>query len=109
MVIYPYRHYSSWVFNDAAVGLEREPFVSGIPEMIDQQVAGIPDAEKGFKMLFSASPFPDYQVELEWVREDYGGNWYRETVSGQQGWLCPALFHYFDQAPAKIFIKAEPK
>jgi hypothetical protein len=25
------------------------------------------------------------------------------------GWLCPALFHYFDEAPEEIFVKAETK
>jgi hypothetical protein len=24
------------------------------------------------------------------------------------GWLCPALFRYFAEAPKKIFVKAEP-
>lgn len=24
-----------------------------------------------------------------------------------EGWLCPALFKYFEQAPARIFVKAE--
>lgn len=38
------------------------------------------------------------------------GNRYRGLVAGEEmvGWLCPALFCYFDQAPAKIFVKAEP-
>ena len=25
-----------------------------------------------------------------------------------EGWLCPALFKYFDKAPREIFVKAEP-
>lgn len=38
------------------------------------------------------------------------GNWYRGVVAGEKmvGWLCPALFCYFEQAPKKIFVKAEP-
>ncbi len=40
-VIAPYRHASTWVFDDPAVGLQAEPFVSGIPEMIDVLVAAI--------------------------------------------------------------------
>ena len=35
LVIFPYRYEGTWVFDDERVGLEREPFVSGIPEMID--------------------------------------------------------------------------
>ena len=38
------------------------------------------------------------------------GNWYGGEVVDEQliCWLCPALFCYFDQAPKKIFVKAEP-
>ena len=49
-VIVPYRHASTWVFDDPRVGLSQEPFVSGIPEMIDTMVADIPNAEKGFRL-----------------------------------------------------------
>ena len=70
-VIVPYRHASTWVFYDPRVGLSREPFVSGIPEMIDLMVADIPNAETGFRLLFSSAPFPGYQVEFEKVRAEY--------------------------------------
>src|SRR3712207_4883173 len=76
-VIVPYRSAATWVFDDDAVGLRAEPFVSGIPEMIDRLVAHIPDAPKGFRLLFSAEPFPGYQVRLTWLRPEYGGHWYR--------------------------------
>jgi hypothetical protein len=108
MVINPYWHKNTWVFDDEAVGLKQEPFVLNVPEMIDDLVKGIPGAKKGFKLIFSASPFPTYQVELEWVREDSGGNWYRIKGQTQEGWLCPALFKYFEEAPKYIFAKAEP-
>jgi len=45
-VIMPYRHASTWVFDDPRVGLSQEPFMSGIPEMIDTMVESIPNAEK---------------------------------------------------------------
>lgn len=32
-VIFPYRHEQIWAFDDATVGLLREPFVLGIPEL----------------------------------------------------------------------------
>jgi hypothetical protein len=57
-VIVPYRHASTWVFDDPRVGLSQEPFVSGIPEMIDTMVGNIPDAEKWFRLLFASAPFP---------------------------------------------------
>jgi hypothetical protein len=108
MTIYPYRDRSDWVFDDASVGLVREPFVFGVPEMIDRFVANIPNAKHRFKLIFSANPFPGYQTELHWVREEHDGNWYRWSEMGQEGWLCPALFKYFETAPAKIYCRAEP-
>src|SRR5688500_18407293 len=108
MVIQPYRHAGTWVFDDPATGLHQEPFVSGIPEMIDEIVQNIPDAEKGFRLLFAGTPFPGYQVKLEWRREEYGGNWYWSALHGTEGWLCPALFKYFSAAPREIYAKAEP-
>ena len=37
MVIAPYwvEEFGSWVFDDPAAGLQQEPFVGGVPEMID--------------------------------------------------------------------------
>src|SRR3712207_3609289 len=86
-VIAPYRHASTWVFDDPAVGLRAEPFVSGIPDMIDALVKSIPDADRGFRLLFSAAPFPGYQVELVQLRAEFGGVWYRWTATSMDGWL----------------------
>jgi hypothetical protein len=62
-----------------------------------------------FLLIFSAQPFPGHQAELEWVREEDGGNWYRSE--GMEAWLCPALFKYFKSAPARIYcqIKSIPR
>lgn len=107
-VIAPYRYASTWVFDDPAAGLKAEPFVSGIPDMIDVLVASIPNAEHGFRLLFAARPFPGYQVELVQLRSEYGGNWYRWDATNMEGWLCPALFKYFPEPPPMLYARAEP-
>lgn len=107
-VIAPYWHAGTWVFDDASRGLCQEPFVMGIPEMIDDLVRAIPDARSGFRLLFSAAPFPGYQRRVERVREEMDGNWYRADEPPIEGWLCPALFKFFDTAPPAIFVRAEP-
>src|SRR5262249_55197392 len=92
------------------VGLEREPFVAGVTEMIDRLAAGIPGAEGGFRLLFSVSPFEAHQASLSWVRADpVEGNGYRADDTGAEGWLCPALFCYFPAAPPRIFVRAGSK
>ena len=108
-VIAPYKHLGMWVFDDPRVGLAQEPFVAGADQMIDRMVAQIPNAEQGFTLIFSSSPFPGHQVRLEWSREDLAGNWYFSPELKMEGWLCPALFRYFDKAPKEIYVKAEPK
>jgi len=102
-VISPYKWYGMWVFDDPSVELEREPFVSGIPEMIDELTKDIPNAEKGFLMTFSENRFPDHQIVLEKNVEEDGGTWY--TLGDSKGWLCPALLKYFPEAPEQIYIK----
>lgn len=108
MVIEPYWYQDTWVFDDASKGLDKEPFVQGIPEMIDVLVTDIPNPRAGFVLLFSSQPFAGYQVELTLVREEYGGHWYTVKDLGAEGWLCPALLRYFDDAPGSLYIKSEP-
>jgi len=108
-VIVPYKYQEAWVFDDPRVGLFREPFVAGIPEIIGKLVQDIPHAEKGFRLLFSASPFPGYAIKLDWRREENGGNWYFCEEYNAEGWLCPALFKYYAKAPPEIYVKAEKR
>ena len=98
----------TWVFDDPATGLDQEPFVSGVPDMINDLVRDIPNARQGFRLLFSSQPFPGFQRQLKWVREEMGGNWYRSDQPEMEGWLCPALFRYFEKAPEELYVKAEP-
>ena len=107
MVISPYWYQGTWVFDDEAVGLNKEPFVAGVPEMIDNLVKAIPNARSGFRLIFSSAPFPGYQRELIWVREEYDGNWYEVEGQQMEGWLCLALLRYFDKAPEKLYVKAQ--
>src|ERR1051325_11230935 len=108
-VIAPYRYEGMWVFDDPRVGLVREPFVAGIDLMIDRLVAKIPNADKGFRLIFSPTPFPGHEAKLEWRRTESGGNWYWSEQYQIEGWLCPALFKYFQSAPRELYARAEPK
>lgn len=109
LVIHPYKFEGLWVFDDPRVGLSREPFVAGADVMLDRMTADIPDAAKGVTALFSTTPFPGHQFRLERQREEMGGNWYFCPQLEMQGWLCPALFKYFDVAPELIFVEVRPR
>jgi hypothetical protein len=108
LVIAPYRYNGTWVFDDARFGLVREPFVAGVPEMIDMLVEEIPNADQGFRLTFSAKPFPDFDKKLSWVRGDMEGNWYTTDDPPMEGWICPALFKYYEKPPAELYVKADP-
>jgi hypothetical protein len=99
-VIYPYRYCGGWVFDDEARGLIKEPFVAGADTVMDILSAG---ADR-FSLTFSGAEFPGVQHRFDWQREEFGGNWYRHSENGMEGWLCPALFLYFDSAPKSIFL-----
>jgi hypothetical protein len=109
MLIVPYWYNGTWVFDDPAVGLKREPFVAGVPEMIDGLVKDIPDSKEGFRLTFSANPFPGYQSKLTWLRGDSGGNYYKLDEPPIEGWICPAMFRYYRSAPKSLYVKAESK
>ena len=105
MQILAYRLHGGWSFDDASVGLVAEPFVSGIPEMIDILADRVGAGEK-IVLTFAITPFPGAMLRLDWIREEFGGNWYRWDVEEMDGWLCPALLQYFEKAPQAIYIGA---
>lgn len=107
--IAPYKFESMWVFDDPQAGLVQEPFVSGADTILDLMTETIPGAEKGFKLIFSARPFPGFSARFVWNRAEHSGNWYDWPERGIEGWLCPALFKYFDAAPKEIFVHVSSK
>lgn len=109
MTIYPYKYNGVWVFDDENFGLMREAFVSGMTEIIDAIVDKElkTNCDDGFVLIFAGTPFPGYQAKLTRIREDFGGNWYKWKDTGMEGWLCPALFHYFDTAPDNIYVQVK--
>jgi hypothetical protein len=105
MFIRPYKWSDMWVFDDEAVGLMREAFISGADRLIDLGIEreGIADADKGFILIFSKDPFLGANMVLTWVRTESGGNVYQ--WEGHEGWLCPALFKYFEKTPERIYVQ----
>jgi len=99
-----YRHQGCWVYDDAHFGRVAEPLVLGASEVLDTIIlldTGAPTREP-VQAVFSAQEFPGAH-RGDWVREDSGGNWY--ALGGEEAWLCPALFDYFDSAPSSLWVK----
>jgi hypothetical protein len=83
--IVPYKFDGLWVFDDPDVGLVKEPFISGTDRILDVLTQTMPDAYKGFRLLFSSRPFPGYTARFIWSRSEYGGNWYFWTEKEMEG------------------------
>jgi hypothetical protein len=122
LVLQPYRSGNLWVFDDDRIDLVEEPFVDSATRIIDAILARLQpplhDADNGFRLVFSARPFRGEQAELELVRSEAEGNWYRFSLETLQrlnlpqqmeGWLGPALFHYFHTSPERIHVRAESR
>lgn len=89
MVIFPYKYEDTWVFDDADVDLIKEPFVFGIPEMIETLVADIESAGEGFKLIFSQNAFPGYQLNLHGLERSVKVTGIVSTASKKAGYAQP--------------------
>ena len=105
-VIHPYWEDGSLVFDDPDVGLRKEPFVANADSILGLLACKVDGCEQRFTLLFSDQPFPGHQTVIRHVRPEYDGNWYAcDALAGVEGWLCPALFKYFDVAPERIYLQ----
>lgn len=111
MVIEIYRHAGTWCFTDENRGLLHEPFVLGIPEMLDSIIKNTNQtSEKArYRVTFSAQEFPMYSAKVQKQEEESGGAWYElepalDTEVRQRGWLCPATLKFFLTFPDTIYL-----
>jgi hypothetical protein len=88
-------------FDDPARGLRREPFVAHADTFLRYLSGG----KQEFTLLFSDSPFPGHQVRVDRFKEEFGGNWYECRELGFRGWLCPALYRYYETAPESLYLQ----
>lgn len=98
----------AWVFDDARVDLLHEPLLRGTDRLIEAATAavGIADPGEGFRLRFADSPFDGWQYRVDFLAADaeLGGNWYFSPDFDIRHWLCPALFLYYPEAPASIYV-----
>jgi len=104
-VIAPYKFHGLWVFDDPKAGLAKEPFVNGADAMIDAMTRSIPDAPRGFTMVFSTSVFPGYQYKFLRRRSEGPETIYYSPNFDVEGSLSPAVLRYFDAPPQELFVQ----
>ena len=72
MVIMPYRHAGTWVFDDPNTRLVREPFVAGVPEMLDVLVRDIPGGHQRLPSAVFGSAISRLPEEADVVARGHG-------------------------------------
>jgi len=93
------------------VDLKAEPFIAGIPEIID----GIVGDRDEFTAHISHSLIPKFTGHLVKLTEEEikaeecmpTTGWYKLEGTDQIGWLCPATLKYFKDYPDSIYFKIE--
>lgn len=88
-----------WVFDDKKEGIEREPFVAGMSEMITAMVGNV----TACTVQFSKTAVPGFR-RLSRITKSRRGAWYREQETGLTGWLCPVVRTYLRTPPKAIYF-----
>ena len=112
MTIHPYRvEGKGWMFDDPTTGLKEEGLVCGIDTLLDLYSREKKlNTTKGFDVKFSNQPIKNHTLELHKQYELDGsgrehGTMYNCPQYNCEGWLCPSLYLYFEEAPETIYIK----
>ena len=92
-----------YVDDDNGFSKADNQLVAGIPEIIECLAGG--DASR-VSIDYSDEPFPN-AICLTLVSGSTTGSTYRGTINGteMEGWLCPVFFHYFKEAPEKLYVR----
>jgi hypothetical protein len=90
------------------VELNREPFVCGVPEIFDKLLLRKGISDDSFNLIFSDQAFPNCE-HASWSKGEDWGNWYSMEIDSAPftGWLCPALFRYYEHAPADLYFSVQ--
>ena len=95
----------AWRFDEPSLGIHKEPFVLGCPEIITEILHSRgffhPRGRK-FRLRFSARNRLPYTAT--WIREDHGGNWYACPELDMEGWLRGKLDKFFPETPKTIYF-----
>jgi hypothetical protein len=93
----------AWVFTDERRNLLEEPFVAGVPEIITEIVADIPNAKEGFRLTFSAGPFPGHELVATRGEPESGAIGITSRTPTKRAGSVP-LFNSFPRRPRNTCV-----
>lgn len=102
-----YKFNGTWCFTDKERELLHEPFVLGVPEIINTALKeqNLYEEGKNYRILFAEQEFPLAHGVLKQVQDAFGGSWY--AWNKLEGWLCPATLAFFHDFPKEIHFRLE--
>src|SRR3972149_8763754 len=68
---------TGWAFDDENRGISAEPFVCGLPEIINALVRRENITGDSIRVIYSGKEFPGHHIVLDHIEGESGGNWYR--------------------------------
>lgn len=113
-----YRHAGTWCFTDPERDLLHEPFVLGIPDMINTIIKDKYHTLENtkYRVTFAATAFPKTKFYLLQHSDEAQGYWYslqkvgelvESSDKAEKGWLCPATLKFFSAFPSEIYVDIE--
>jgi len=105
--------FGTWLFYNAhdvklqgtAEGIWDAPL--GLVERFSKYLPGF-EHSQGFTLSFSEVPFSGFRAEWIFVSEEIDGKRYKDIVNHCEDIICHEFFRYFDEVPAKLFVKLKP-
>ncbi len=94
-----------WYFNDEKKGIEKEPFVGKINDILTYiNVIEIIKHNDKMTVLFDSKPFKGWEYSFSKKKEE--GDWteYSSKYFRVSDWLCPVLYQYFKEPPETIYL-----
>ena len=108
MVIAPYWYNGTWVFDDPDAGLKREPFVAGVPEMIDLLVKD-PRIQGWFSPHLRRQPVSRVSEEGRLVFAGIQAATITSSTTRRWKVGLPGHVPVLQNRAAGAYVKAEPK
>lgn len=101
-----YKDHEIWMFDDAAQGIECEPFVDGSTELIDYilEEFGLPTVGEPVVVEFGLKRTHPDMVEIRKLK-DTGDDWALYEYKDRQGALCPVTLLYLGSHPERFYAR----
>lgn len=98
-----------WAFDDPRREIVREPFVEGMPQIIDLLIEESSFPRALFTLGICDQLYSGAQISLTYDRSEAGGAWYTCPQYDLSGWFSHRLYDYYDAPPQTLYLATKVK